>query len=132
MAPSAHLQPPSSTGLQPRTASALAYLAGPFSGALILLAETGNEDVRFHAWQSIIGLGGLTLAVMAAYALGIVAIFFSTTAVSVMFGLAIAIGLASLITWAMCLWKAITRERWKLPLAGDYAERFARRVGQAA
>ena len=122
----------SSTGLQPRTASALAYLAGPFSGALILLAETVNEDVRFHAWQSIVGLGSLTLAVIAAYALGIVAIFFSATAVSVMFGLAIAIWLALLITWAICLWKAITSERWKLPLAGDYAERFAsRRVGRA-
>ena len=28
------------------------------------------------------------------------------------------------IVWAICLWKAWSGERWKLPLAGDYAERF--------
>ncbi len=123
---SSTLQPPSSTGLQPRTASALAYLAGPFSGALILLAETSNDEVRFHAWQSIVGLGGLTLAVIASYALGVAALFVSATAVSVMVGVATVIWIVLLIVWAICLWKAATGERWHLPLAGVYAERFAR------
>jgi uncharacterized membrane protein len=31
------------------------------------------------------------------------------------------------IVWALCLWKALSGERWKLPLAGDYAERLLRR-----
>jgi len=112
--------------LAPRTASALAYLAGPFSGALILLAETSNEGVRFHAWQSIVGLGGLTLAVILSYVLGIVALFISATAVSVMFGVATVIWIVLLIAWAICLWKAVTGQRWHLPLAGEYAERFLR------
>lgn len=120
----------SSTGLEPRTASALAYLAGPFSGALILLAETSNQDVRFHAWQSIVGLGGLTLAVLASYALGIAAIFVSAAAVSVMFAVATVIWIVLLIVWAICLWKAAIGERWHLPLAGDYADRFAGAGGQ--
>ena len=47
----------SSSGLPPRTAAALAYVAGPVSGGLILLAESRNADVRFHAFQSIIALG---------------------------------------------------------------------------
>lgn len=119
------MAPPSSTGLAPATASALAYLAGPFSGVLILLAEDANEDVQFHAWQSIVGLGGLTLAVIASYALGIVAIFISATAVSVMFAVATVIWIVLLIVWAICLWKAAMGERWHLPLAGQYAERFA-------
>ena len=37
----------SSTGLEPRSAAALAYLAGPFSGIIILLAERTNRFVRF-------------------------------------------------------------------------------------
>lgn len=118
---------PSSTGLSPRTASALAYLAGPFSGALMLLAETVNEDVRFHAWQSIVGLGGLAIAIVASYALGIAALFVSATAVSVMLDVAAVIWIVLLIVWAVCLWKAATGERWHLPLAGEYAERFAER-----
>ena len=52
---------PSSTGLEPQFAGALAYLAGPFSGIIILLAEPTNRVVRFHAWQAIIGLGGFGL-----------------------------------------------------------------------
>ena len=117
----------SSTGLEPRTASALAYLAGPFSGALMLVAETRNDDVRFHAWQSIVGLGALTLAVFLSYVLGVAALLFSATAVSVMFFVATALWVALLITWAICLWKAVTQPRWHLPLAGKYAERFAHR-----
>ena len=114
----------SSTGLEPRTASALAYLAGPFSGALILLAESTNADVRFHAWQSIIGLGGLGLAVIASYVLALAAIFVSATAVSLMVGVATVIWIVLAIVWALCLWKAWSGGRWKLPLAGDYAERL--------
>ena len=123
------LRPPtSSTGLEPRTASALAYLAGPFSGGLILMAETTNQDVRFHAWQSIVGLGGLGLAVLAAYLLAFVVMFVSATAVSVMLGAAGVIWIVLLMVWAICLWKAWSGERWKLPFAGDYAERFVARV----
>ena len=118
----------SSTGLSPRTASTLAYLAGPFSGALILLSESTNDDVRFHAWQSIVGLGGLGLAVIFSYVLGFVALFVSATAVSLMIGVATVIWIVLLIVWVICLWKAFSGGRWKLPLAGDYAERLATRV----
>lgn len=116
---------PSSTGLEPRSASALAYLAGPFSGALVLLAESTNADVRFHAWQSIVGLGGLGLAVVASYILSVAALFVSARAVSLMVGVATVIWIVLAIVWAICLWKAWSGERWKLPFAGDYAERLA-------
>lgn len=114
----------SSTGLDPRTASALAYLAGPFSGALMLFAESKSDLVRFHAWQSIVALGGLGLAVIASYVLAFVALFVSATAVSVMVGVATVIWIVLAIVWVLCLWKALSGERWKLPLAGDYAERL--------
>jgi uncharacterized membrane protein len=114
-----------STGLSPIAASVLAYLAGPFSGALMLLAERSNPDVRFHAWQSIIALGGLGLAVLAGFLLSFAALFVSATGVSLLVRVSIAIWLALLVVWAICLWKAVSGERWKLPLAGEYAERIA-------
>jgi uncharacterized membrane protein len=129
---SAILERPSSTGLQPSTASALAYVAGPFSGALILLAESTNQDVRFHAWQSIVGLGGLGLAVIASYALALVAVFVSATAVALMLGVATVIWIVLAIVWAICIWKAWSGERWTLPLAGDYAERLVIRAAPGA
>jgi uncharacterized membrane protein len=114
-----------STGLTPTAASVLAYLAGPFSGALMLFAEPSNPDVRFHAWQSIIALGGLGLAVVASYMLAFAALFVSATGVSLLVRVSTAIWLALLVVWAICLWKAVSGERWKLPLAGEYAERMA-------
>ena len=45
------------TGLTPHVAASLAYLAGPFSGALLLATETESRFVRFHAWQAVVGLG---------------------------------------------------------------------------
>lgn len=121
----------SSTGLDPRTASALAYLAGPFSGALILFAESANRDVRFHAWQSIVAIGGLMLAVILSYLIAFIVLFMSATAVSIMVGVATAIWVVLIVVWALCLWKALSGERWKVPLAGAYAERLATQRGHA-
>lgn len=123
------LQPVSSTGLAPRTAAMLAYLAGPFSGTLILLAESTNADVRFHAWQSIVGLGGLGVAIFLSYVLGVMALFVSAAAVTMMIGVATVLWIVLLLAWAICLYKAYSGGRWKLPLAGGYAERFALRTG---
>ena len=118
----------SSTGLEPRMAAALAYLAGPFSGALILFAESTNDDVRFHAWQSIVGLGGLGVAVMLSYILAGGALFVSAGAATFLIGVASVIWIVILLTWAICLFKAYGGGRWKLPIAGDYAEARVQKV----
>lgn len=103
----------------------LAYLAGPFSGALILFAESRNADVRFHAWQSLFGLGGLGLALLLTYALAVGALFVSATAVSAMLFVAYVLWIVLALVWALCLYKAYAGRRWKLPLAGACAERRA-------
>ena len=122
------LDPRSSTGLDPRTAAALAYLAGPFSGVMVLWAETTSGDVRFHAWQSILGLGGLVLAVFLSFALAVFALFISATGMLVMLRVATVISIVFVIVWAICLWKAFAGGRFKLPLVGDYAERRVTRA----
>jgi uncharacterized membrane protein len=122
------LDPRSSTGLDPRTAAALAYLAGPFSGVMVLWAETTSGDVRFHAWQSILGLGGLVLAVFLSFTLAVFALFISATGMLVMLRVATVISIVFVIVWAICLWKAFAGGRFKLPLVGDYAERRVTRA----
>ena len=44
---------PTSTGLAPNLAAALAYAFGPISGVLFYVLEKDNRFVRFHAAQSI-------------------------------------------------------------------------------
>ncbi len=120
---------PSSTGLHASVAAALAYLAGPFSGALILLAERTNTFVRFHAWQSIIGLGGLGAMIVALLFFAFVALLvFSPTLFTWLYRLAGAAALGWIAAWAICLVKAFSGSAWQLPYAGQAAMRRVARV----
>ena len=110
------------TGLEPRTAAALAYLAGPFSGGLMLWVERENAFVRFHAWQSLIGLGGLALALLASYVFAAMAMFVSASLVTVLVNVAAVIWIVLVLTTLLCVWKAWSGQRWSLPLAGALAE----------
>lgn len=118
----------SATGLEPQFAAALAYLAGPFSGAIILVAERSNRFVRFHAWQAIIGLGGLGVAALAFLFLAFAGLFLSPAAFTLFRWLAMLTTLMWLGAWGICLFKAFGGAAWKLPLAGDRAERLALRT----
>ena len=118
---------PSSTGLEANFAAALAYLAGPFSGILILLVERANGFVRFHAWQSIIGLGGLGLLSVGTLVFSFLTLLLSPFAFTVTYWLSAVIAVVWVVAWAVCLVKAFTGQRWEMPVAGRYAERLATR-----
>jgi uncharacterized membrane protein len=118
---------PSSTGLDPNFAAALAYLAGPFSGILILLVERANEYVRFHAWQAVLGLGGLGVLSAGLLVLSFLTLLLSPLIFTLMYWLAYVLGVVWLVLWIICLVKAFTGNRWMMPVAGRHAERLATR-----
>jgi uncharacterized membrane protein len=115
----------SSTGLTPQLAASLAYLAGPFSGILVLAIETTSRFVRFHAWQAVLGLGLLGTAAAAFLLLAFAMLIVSATVFWVTLWLAAATGVTWVAVWAICLVQAFKGRAWKLPLAGAYAERRA-------
>jgi uncharacterized membrane protein len=117
----------SSTGLTPRVAAVLAYLAGPFSGGLVLMAEQTSSYVRFHAWQSVLGLGGLGLVVALLLGASFASVIVSATMFRTMLTLTWIVWVVWILLWAVCVVKAFTGRRWKLPIAGAYAERFSGR-----
>ena len=119
---------PSTTGLEPHVAATLAYLAGPLSGVLVLMAERTNSYVRFHAWQSILGLGGLGVLVGLLLIVAFAAVIVSATAFRALLVASWICWALWVVCWAICLVKAFTRRRWKLPIAGEYAERLAART----
>ena len=119
-----HVSPAaSSTGLEPTIAAALAYLVGPLSGILVLLAERSNRFVRFHAWQAILGLGGLWLIAAALYLLAFITLFVSATGFRVMLWLSTLAWVCWVVVWIFCLVNAFTGQMWRMPLVGEYAER---------
>jgi len=120
------------TGLRPRTAAVLSYLAGPVSGLVMLVAEPAQPFIRFHAWQSIIALGTFTVAVGLCYLLAVASLFFSANGLAVMVRVATGVWVALLLLWLVCLWQAWNGRAWKLPIAGVWAERLATRADSAA
>ena len=117
----------STTGLDAHVAATLAYLAGPFSGILVLLAERGSPYVRFHAWQSVLGLGGLGAIVVLLLGAAFASVLVSATAFRTLLITSWVMWAVWIACWATCLLKAFTRRRWKLAIAGEYAERWSAR-----
>lgn len=104
----------SSTGLKPNVAGLLCYLFAWVSGLILYLIETKSQFVRFHAAQSVIVFG----------AISIVTIVFTLIP---FIGWAIngLLGLLSLALWIILMVKAYQGERYKLPFAGNLAEQWA-------
>jgi uncharacterized membrane protein len=120
-----HEPSPSSTGLTPQVAGALAYLAGPFSGALLLTTERTSRFVKFHAWQALLGLGALLAAALIFLLLAFALLIVSATAFWTMLWIAAVTAAASVAIWGVCLVQAYNGRLWKMPLLGPYAERRA-------
>jgi uncharacterized membrane protein len=101
----------SSTGLDPNLAGLLCYLLGLITGIVFLIIEKENRFVRFHAYQSLAVFGALSV-------LSLVAGFIPLIGKPISFLLAP----VGLILWILLMVKAYQGERYKLPVAGDWAE----------
>jgi len=97
------------TSLEPNVAGLLCYVLGWLTGLVFILIEKEDSFVRFHAMQSI--------AVFAP--LHILMIIFNI----VFWPLGLIISLVTLALWVLLMVKAYQGERFKLPVAGDFAEK---------
>ena len=101
----------SSTGLQPNVAGLLCYVGGWISGIVFLVIEQKNGWVRFHALQSIMTFGALTVAG---------ALLSSIPYAGDVFG--IIIGILAFVLWVVLMVKTYQGELYRVPLAGQVAE----------
>jgi uncharacterized membrane protein len=115
------------TGLAPNVLAALAYLAWWVTGLAVLALERDHAFVRFHAWQSILGLGAVWALGVAFYFAAFLALSVSAAGFTAMLWIAVLIWLVGLGAWILCLLKAWNGQRWRLPVVGEVAERYAAR-----
>lgn len=101
-----------STGLNQNVAGFLCYLIGWITGLIFFLIEKENKFVRFHAMQSMITFGGLTILFMV---IGYVPL--------IGWLLFPFLGLLQLVLWILLMVKAYQGEYFKLPVVGDMAEK---------
>ena len=131
-------QPPvqagkSSTGLDENIAALLSYIFGWVSGLIFFLIEKDSRLVRFHAMQSL--LFNVLVGVVA-IALWIVLFVVFMIASQISGALATLLSLVSLLVWGvfllailagfiLCLVKAFQGQYFKLPVIGNFAEKFS-------
>jgi uncharacterized membrane protein len=123
----------SSTGLDENVAALLSYIFGWISGLIFFLIEKDSKLVRFHGMQSIL-LNAL--AAVVAFALWVVVFILALIAGQLADALGTIIGLLGtllylafvlgiLIAWVMCLIRAYQGKYFKLPIIGNFAEKFS-------
>jgi len=101
-----------SIGMQPNLAALLSYLLGFISGIVFYVLEKENKFVRFHAMQSIITFGFLFVLGMF---LGLMPV--------IGWVLGYLLCILDFVLWIILMVKAYNGEMFKLPVAGDIAEK---------
>lgn len=112
---------PHGTGLAPNIASLLCYICSPITGIIFLLIEKENQDVKFHAWQSLVfGTAYIAVIILLEILAAVMGLLASVLGIIVGFFIPLVM-LAAFIVWIVCLVKAYQGERWRIPVIGDFA-----------
>ena len=98
-------------GIDENIEALLCYVLGWLTGIVFLLVEKENQFVRFHAMQSLVVFLGLFVL---SFVLGWIPIIGFLTVIIFPLGI---------ILWILLMIKAFQGEKYKLPWAGDFAEK---------
>ena len=101
-----------SMGLDPNLAGLLCYVLGWVTGLVFFILEKENQFVRFHAMQSIIVFGAFTVVIIVFSFIPILGWIITWL-----------VGVLSFILWLLLMIKAYQGQRYKLPCAGNIAEK---------
>ena len=101
-----------STGMEQNLAGLLCYVLGWVTGIIFLLLEKDNRFIRFHAIQSIVVFGAFTVVEIILSFIPVVGWILSSL-----------LGLLAFILWIVLMVQAYGGKMYKLPIAGDIAER---------
>jgi uncharacterized membrane protein len=104
-----------SMGLEQNVAGLLCYVVGWITGLIFFLMEKDNKFVRFHAMQSILVFGGLTIISIIISIIPFLG-WVITSLISVL----------ALVLWILLMIKAYQNVWYKLPWVGDLAEKYSK------
>jgi len=102
-----------SVGLEENVAGLLCYVLGWVSGIVFLIIEPKNKFVRYHAIQSIIVFGAITIASLIFGWIPYAGVVISTL-----------LGILAFILWIVLMVKAYKGTTYKLLASGNLAEKW--------
>ena len=106
-------------GIQENVAGLLCYVLGWVTGIIFLLIDK-RPWVKFHAAQSIVVFGGLTvLRIALAFMGGLFGGFLGWSLYALL-------GLVGVILWILLMIKAYQHETFRVPVAADIADSIAK------
>jgi uncharacterized membrane protein len=103
-----------STGLQENIAALLCYVLGWVSGVIFLIIEPDNKLIRFHAFQSILVFGILTVVGLVFIPVPILGVVLNWLC-----------GVLGFIMWVALMVMAAQEYKYKVPWVGNLAEKWA-------
>jgi uncharacterized membrane protein len=109
-----------STGLNPDVEALLCYLGWWVTGLIFFILEQKNPRSRFHAAQSLVFFGAVTVVAILIGWIPVVGGIFAAIVVIIGF-----------IFWIVLMVKAYQGEHYTLPVAGEIAERMAAPAGRS-
>lgn len=114
---------PATAGLAENVAGALCYVLGWLTGIIFLVVDK-RHSVRFHAAQSIVVFGGLTVIYWVIGAMFATSIAFGAFGMGWSFGYAIfmIVRLVFLVLWIFLMFKAYQGEQFRVPIAANIAD----------
>ena len=114
-------------GIDTRTGAFLSYLLTWITGIIMLFVGKQNPTIKYHAAQSIVYFGSLTVVVI------ILDILANIRPLGFLSVIALLVNLIQFISWIYCLIKAWTGngERFALPVVGGVVTTYAEQVANA-
>jgi uncharacterized membrane protein len=107
-------------------AGLLCYVAGWITGIVFVVLEKKSKFVKFHAWQSIMVFGVLTVIQIILSIIGAIAVsIFSFGLWQFAHVVGILVWVVTVGLWIALMLLAYQGKIWKVPGAGNWAEKQA-------
>jgi len=121
----------SSTAMSANVAGLLCYVLGWITGIVFVVREKKSTFVKFHAWQSIMTFGVLTVAsLILLIPIYLIVIsgwdpYGAIFVILIIAAIGVLIGVLNFILWIILMIQARRGKMWKVPWAGNWAEKQA-------
>jgi uncharacterized membrane protein len=114
---------PATAGLEPNVAGALCYALWWLTGIIFLVIDK-RPSVRFHAAQSIVVFGMITIIYWVIGMMFATSIAFGSIGMGWTMGYTIfmLVRLAALVVWIFLMFKAYQGEQFRVPIAANIAD----------
>ncbi|WP_369637051.1 DUF4870 domain-containing protein [Nocardia sp. JMUB6875] len=120
---------PQSAGLDKKTSAILSYALGWLTGIIFLFVGKKDPDVKFHAAQSIVFFGAVSVLNVVLSVVGSL-----LGALGIIFSLAgLVVGVLALVVWIMSMIQANNTGgvRAEMPIVGKYVAPYADRLANS-